>query len=43
MTKHDVAFWVAVGIVSIASVAIFKIGAAQPWVPDGLKKLAGSI
>lgn len=41
MNGSELRFWLAVGLVSIASIAIFKVIGAQSWTPDGLKRLAG--
>lgn len=43
MSLKELQFWVAVGLVSIISIALFKILAAQPWAPEGLREFAGSL
>jgi hypothetical protein len=43
MDQHELAFWISVGIVSIVSVALFKVLGAQKWVPEGVQHLAGAI
>jgi hypothetical protein len=43
MDRHELAFWLSVGIVSIVSVALFKVLASHKGAPEGLQHLAGAI
>lgn len=40
---EEVGFWLVVGLVAIASVAVVKVIAAQSFAPPGLAKLAGHL
>lgn len=43
MNGREAGFWISVGLVAVASVAIFKVLGAQRWAPEGIRRLAGWI
>lgn len=43
MNRSEVSFWLAVALVAVVAVGLFKVVGNQPWVPDVVKRFANSL